>query len=254
MKKTILSIIFLSLAFSLSAKEYDLPEFEENENAIIFDARELRDEYDDYVKFLNFTDYCNISFELYGMRGNRKSWHYIGSVVLDGLFDEMYIDSKYNYEYDMFRYFAVVPQDDDPYAIDMFSEERSYVLFSNDTLIFTVNYDGEEPDTRYKENASIVELKTVRGRFEDNIKLVNRSYDRRIDIIVYGFNEEDAEVWDPIGYAYLRDANDEDFLETPLKSRNGSRKYNYYAVVAMNGEKYDIDCFIRHDDLYIEIY
>lgn len=253
MKKTILSIIFVTMAFSLFARESNLPVYEENDKATVFDARTLREDYDDYIKFINLTDYCNISFDVYGMRGNRKNWTYIATADLNGLFDETYFDTKYDGQYDIFRYFAVVPKDDDNYRIDMFTEERFMFFFSNDTLIFTINYNGEEPDTRYKETASIIEVRKVRGTFEDNIKLINRTEDRRIDIIVYGFDEEDAEFWEPVGHAYLRDEDDEDFLETPIRGIP-VRKFKYYAVVAADGTEYDTDCFISHDDLCIEIY
>lgn len=253
MKKTILSIIFLTLTVSLFAKEVQLPEFEENENAVVFDARTLREDYDDYIKLINLTDYCNISFEIYGMRGNRKNWIRLGEAELNGLFDETYLKSKYDGEYDMFRYFAVVPMDEDYYSFDIFTEERFMFFFSDDTLVIAIGYDGEEPDTRYRETASIIEVRELRGDFEDNIKIINRSDDRRIDILVYGFDDEDEEHWTPIGYAYLKDYDDEDFVNPAIKNLPVNR-FKYYAAVAADGTEYEIDCFISHDDLCIEIY
>lgn len=253
MKKLFTAFLFLLISVSVFAGEkYLIPEFEENEKAIVFDTRDIRGDYNDFLKVINYTDYCNISFEIYGMRSNKKQWYKIGTADLNGLFDEVRISSDYDHDYDMFRYFAVVPKDEDSYTIEMVNDYLYLGFVTHYYLVFQVKYGGEEPDNRYKDNASVIDTTKIRGSFEDNIKLVNNSFDRGIQVVVYGFDSEDEKVWKPIGTAFLKGSKDEDFVTTPLYHQRITQ-YRYYAVVSVDGTKYDTRAYKHHDDLYIEL-
>lgn len=253
MKKLLSVLILFTVSLTLWAGEkYTIPTFEQAENAFVFDARELRADYDDFCKVINLTDYCGISFDVFGMRGNKDKWYKLGTAELNGLFDQVRLSTSYDHDLHSFRYFAIVPNDSDTYDIEM-TTDRLFLGFTTQYFaIFIIKYADEEPDTRYKDNAAILDMNTVRGRFENRIKIVNNTFDRGIQITLYGYDNENDAIWEPIGNAYLKGKDDEEFIITPLY-KDSIPECRYYAVVSLDGTKYDIRTYVHHETLYIEL-
>lgn len=77
MKKKLLSILVAFVATSMLAAAA-LPEFPDDETAIVFDTKTLKDDWGDGIKFVNLTTDDDITFQMYATKNPKKGWEYVG--------------------------------------------------------------------------------------------------------------------------------------------------------------------------------
>lgn len=250
MKKIV--TILLTVLISVVAFAQSLPEFTEAENAYVFDAKKFKEDFGDGCKIVNLSYENNLTFDVYIMKSNKKSWILAGTGTVNGLLDACLLESEYDGKFDNYRYFAIVPKEEKNYQITFTWDNTFMYAFNREVCVFLVDVESETPE-QYKNNSTIIEVSSVKGKFKDNIKLVNKSSDSNMEFLIFGFDEPDAEKWYAVGKSELKGFDDTDFIETPLNDSSNSQKYAYYAVYAKNGKKYDVNPSKAHNDLIIEI-
>ena len=249
--KKIVTLLFTVL-ITAAAFAQNLPEFTEADNAYVFDAKKLKEDFGDGCKIVNLSYENNLTFDVYVMKSNKKSWSLAGTGTVNGVLDACLLESEYDGKFDNFRYFAIVPKTEKDYQITFTWDNTFMYAFNREVCVFLVDIEAETP-AQYKNNSTIIDVNSVKGKFKDNIKLVNKSSDSNMEFLIFGFDEPDAAKWNPVGKSELKGFDDSDFIETPLNDSSNSKKYAYYAVYAKNGKKYDVNPSKQHNDLYIEI-
>lgn len=249
--KKIVTVLF-SVLISVAAFAQNLPEFTEADNAYVFDAKQLKEDFGDACKIVNLSFEDNLSFDVYVMKSNKKKWLFAGSGTVNGILDSCAVESEYDGDWDDYRYFAIVPKQDRAYKITFTWDNTFMYAFSREVCVFLVDVEADTPD-EYKNNSTIIDVNSVKGKFKDNIKLVNKSSDTYMDFLIFGFDDPNAVKWNAVGKSELKDFDDTDFIETPINDSSNSKKYAYYAVYATNGKKYDVNPSKAHNDLIIEI-
>lgn len=249
MKKKLLSILVAFVATSMLAAAA-LPEFPDDETAIVFDTKTLKDDWGDGIKFVNLTTDDDITFQMYATKNPKKGWEYVGETSVSGAMTSVDVESQLSKDVDDYRYYALINKTDKAYKVDMYAEEISMYVISKETLVFTISPTEETPIV-LPENASIIEVATVKGKFKDNVKLVNNSSDSGIKFIVFGAETEEGP-WEIVGSSELKSTGDQDFVKTPIASID-IKKCKFYAVSADNGNTYTLSGSTAHSDLYIAI-
>ena len=249
MKKIIAMLATALVAVSMFAQS--LPVFSDAENAYVFDAKALKEEYGDYCKVVNLSTEKDLAFDVYLMKSNKKEWVLAGTAILNGILDTVTLKSDYNGKFGRYRYFALVPHDTREYKvefnydeIDMYVVEHHYSAF----IVDTIDDTAEE----IRNNSTIIDVNSISGKFKDNIKFENKSADEKIEIIVYGFDNADSVKWECVGKAVLEGANDTDQLETVLHDHD-VKKFAYYGIYCTNGKKYEVKATKAHSDLQIQM-
>ena len=250
MKKLV--TVLLTVLISVAAFAQNLPAFTEADNAYVFDAKKLKEDFGDGCKIVNLSYEDNLSFDVYVMKSNKKKWLFAGSGTVNGVLDSCFLDSEYNGDFDDYRYFAIVPKVEKDYTITFTWDNTFMYAFNKEVCVFLIDIESETP-SKYKENSTIIDVNSVSGKFKDNIKLINKSSDSNMEFLIFGFDSPDASKWNPVGKSELKEKGDEDFIDTPVNDSSNSKKYAYYAVYALNGKKYDVKASKAHNDLYIEI-
>ena len=249
--KKIVTLLFTVL-ISAAAFAQKLPQFTESDNAYVFDAKQLKEDFGDGCKIVNLSFEENLSFDVYVMKSNKKQWLFAGRGTVNGVLDSCFLDSEFNGDFDDYRYFAIVPKEKKDYKITFTWDNTFMYAFNKEVCVFLVDIEADTP-AKYKENSTIIDVNGVKGKFKDNIKLINKSSDSNIDFLIFGFDDPDAAKWNAVGKSDLKGRDDEDFIDSVLNDSSNSKKYAYYAVYALNGKKYDVNPSKAHNDLYIEI-
>ena len=104
--------VFFPVLITAAVFAQNLPAFTEAENAYVFDAKQLKEDYGDSCKVVNLSFEKNLKFDIYVMKSNKKQWLLAGAVGLNGILDTVVVESEYDGDWDNFRYFALVPKDD----------------------------------------------------------------------------------------------------------------------------------------------
>ncbi|MBP3710241.1 MAG: hypothetical protein J6I73_07570 [Treponema sp.] len=251
MKKVAFAFIMLcTMSFALIAQ--DLPTFTGEGNATIFDTKTLKGKYGDKLQLINLTNEKNISFAIFALKNAKSTdWVQMGTLALNGTLDTVELESEeFEGKYNKYKYYAIVPQNGKKYDITMDTDLHDYFVIKHNILAFLIG--STSADTSYKKNAVILDMVTVQGKFKDQIKLVNKSSDNNFNIVVYGFDDENAESWELIAAAHLDGANDEDFADTVLRKYD-VKKCKYYGFVFSNGKKYELNPYTARNDLYVEV-
>ena len=249
--KKIVTLLFTVL-ITAAAFAQNLPEFTEADNAYVFDAKKLKEDFGDGCKIVNLSYEENLSFDVYIMKSNKKNWILAGSGTVSGILDSCFIDSEYNGDFEKYRYFAIVPKVKKDYSINFTWDNTFMYAFNKEVCVFLVNIPSETP-AKYRNNSSIVDVNSVPGKFKDNVKLINKSKDSNMDFLIFGFDDPESKSWDAVGKSDLKGYDDEDFIETAINDSSNTKKYAYYAVYALNGKKYELKASKAHNDLYIEV-
>ena len=251
MKKlfTLLVAVFISVA-AFAAD--NLPAFTDADNAYVFDAKKLKEDYGDNCKIVNLSFEENLSFDVYVMKSNKKQWLLAGSATVSGCMDSCTLESKYDGNFDDYRYFALVPKQDRDYIVEFTYDSIFMYAFSKEACVFLIDVKVDTPE-KVRNNSTIIDVNAVSGKFKDNIKLINKSSDSNMDFLIFGFNDPNATKWDTVGKSDLKGYDDSDNIDSPINDSSNSKKYAYYAVYALNGKKYDVNPSKAHNDLYIEI-
>ncbi len=249
MKKIITLIV--TAFVTVAAFAQSLPEFTDADNAYVFDAKALKEDYDDYCKVVNLSFEENLSFDIYVMKSNKKEWVMAGSATVNGILDTCTLESELDGKFGRYRYFALVPQDGREYKvtftydeIDMYVVEHYYAVFLVDVV--------EDTPAEIRENSTIIDVNSIPGKFKDNIKFESKSSETELEFLVFGFDEADATKWEACGTSHLKEFDDTDGLETILHEQD-VKKYNYYAVYCKNGKKYEVNASKSRNDLIIQI-
>ena len=250
MKKLI--VVFFTVLISAAAFAQNLPEFTEADNAYVFDGKQLKEDHGDNCKVVNLSFEKNLKFDIYVMKSNKKQWLYAGSAGLNGILDTCVVESEYDGDWDDYRYYALVPKDNRKYNVTLTYDNIFMYAFSKEVTVFLVDVDGDTPD-KIKNNSTIIDVNSVKGKFKDNIKLVNKSDDSNMDFLIFGFDAADAKKWDTVGKSDLKEYGDSDSIDTPVNDSSNTKKYAYYAVYALNGKKYKVNPSKARNDLIIEI-
>lgn len=250
--KKLIALLFTTVV-SVALFAQNLPAFTESDNAYVFDAKKLDDDYEDNCKVINLSFEENLSFDVYVMKSNKKQWLLAGTATVNGILDACVLESKYDGDYDDYRYFALVPKDNRKYDVTFTCDSIFLYAFFKEACVFLVDIPGATTPDKYKKNATIIDSKSIKGKFKDNIKLINKSSDSNIDFLIFGFDEEGAEKWNAVGKSDLKEYDDSDTMDAPLNNSDDKKIYNYYAIYATNGKKYDVSATKSHNDLYIEI-
>lgn len=250
MKKIV--TVLLTVLISVAAFAQNLPAFTEAENAYVFDAKKLDEDFGDGCKIVNLSFENNLTFDVYVMKSNKKNWLLAGSGTVNGILDACLLESEYDGDWDDYRYFAIVPKEMKDYKITFTWDNTFMYAFNKEVCVFLVDIESETPE-KYKKNSTIIDVNSVNGKFKDNIKLINKSSDSNMDFLIFGFDDPNAAKWNAVGKSDLKGFDDTDFIETPINSSDNSQKYAYYAVYALNGKKYDVNPSKAHNDLIIEI-
>ena len=251
MKKLITLLVAVFISVAAFAAD-NLPAFTEADNAYVFDAKKLKEDYGDNCKIVNLSFGENLKFDVYVMKSNKKQWLLAGSATLNGCMDSVAVESEYDGKWDNYRYFALVPKDDNKYIVDFTYDSIFLYAFSREACVFTVDIEGDTPE-KVRNNSTIIDVNAVKGKFKDNIKLINKSSDSNMDFLIFGFDDPNATKWNTVGKSDLKGYDDSDNIDTPINDSSNSKKYAYYAVYALNGKKYDVNPSKAHNDLYIEI-
>lgn len=248
--KKIIALLTAALV-TVSVFAQNLPAFTEAEKAYVFDAKQLKEDYDDYCKIVNLSTENNLSFDVYVMKSNKKEWLFAGSATVNGVLDSVTLESEYEGHYERYRYFAIVPKDGRDYKVRFTWDEIDMYVVEHHYCAFLVNPVADVP-ANVRDNSTIIDVNSIKGKFKDNIKLINKSKDSNMDFVIFGFNNADDTVWEAVGKSHLKEADDTDFIETPLHDQDADL-FNFYAVYCTSGKKYDVNATKSHSDLYIEI-
>ena len=251
MKKLITLVVAAVLTVATFAD--NLPAFTEAENAYVFDAKKLDEDYGDGCKIVNLTFEENLSFDVYVMKSNKKKWFLAGSGTVNGILDSCSIEEQMEGDFDDYRYFALVPKVKKDYKIEFTYDNTFMYAFKKEISVFLVDIDGSEVPSKIKNNSTIIDVDSVKGKFKDNIKLINKSSDSNMDFLIFGYDNEGDTKWNAVGSSHLKEFDDSDSIDTPINSSENSKKYKFYAVYAKNGKKYDVNPSKTHNDLIIEI-
>ena len=250
MKKLI--TLCLTLLVSAAMFAQNLPAFTESENAYVFDAKTLKEDFGDACKVVNLTFDEKLAFDVYLMKSNKKKWLFAGDAIVNGILDSCVLESEYDGDYDDYRYFALVPKDDRKYNVTFTWDNVFMYAFSKESCVFLVDNDADTPEN-VRNNSTVIDVNSVKGKFKDNIKLINKSSDSNMDFIIFGFDDPNATKWNAVGKSDLKEFNDSDTVDTIINDSSNMKKYAYYAVYALNGKKYDVNPSKAHNDLIIEI-
>ena len=247
-------LITLCIALFVSAVMFaqNLPAFTESENAYVFDAKTLKEDFGDACKIVNLTFEKDLTFDVYLMKSNKKKWLHAGEATVSGILDSCVLESEYDGDYDDYRYFALVPKDDRKYNVTFTYDNVFMYAFSKESCVFLVDMDVDTPSD-VRSNSTIIDVNSVKGKFKDNIKLINKSSDSNMDFYIFGFDSPDATKWNAVGKGDLKGFDDSDSIDTIVNDSSNMKKYAYYAVYAANGKKYDVNPSKAHNDLIIEI-
>ncbi len=250
MKKLITLVV--AAVISVTAFAQNLPAFTEAENAYVFDAKKLDEDFGDGCKIVNLSFEENLSFDVYVMKSNKKKWILAGSGTVSGVMDDCEIEQQMDGDFDDYRYFALVPKTKKDYQIQFTYDSVFMYAFSKEVCVFLIDVADSEVPAKIKSNSTIIDVDSVKGKFKDNIKLVNKSSDSNMDFLIFGYDEEGAK-WNVVGKSHLKEFDDIDSIDTPINDSSNSKKYKFYAVYAKNGKKYDVNPSKARNDLIIEI-
>ena len=252
MKKliTLVAASFVAIA-AFAQNAQTLPAFTHAENAYVFDAKILKEDYGDYCKVVNLSNEENLAFDVYIMKSNKKEWLLAGSAKVKGILDTDTLNSEYNGKFGRYRYFALVPKDNREYKVQFSYDEIDMYVVEHHFSAFLVDVAEDTPED-IRANSTIIDVDSLKGKFKDNIKFETKSSDENIDFIVYGFDSADATKWEAVGKAHLNGRDDTDSMETPLHDVD-VKKFKYYGVYNTKGKKYEIKASKAHNDLILEI-
>lgn len=250
MKKLI--TLVLTTVISVVVFAQNLPAFTDAENAYVFDAKKLEEDFGDGCRIVNLSFEENLSFDVYVMKSNKKKWLLAGSGTVNGIMDTCDLKSEYDGDFDDYRYFALVPKDKREYKVQ-FTYDSAFFGVSREVCVFLVDVYNADFPAAIKKNSTIIDVESIKGKFKDNIKLINKSDDSNMDFLIFGFDVKDAEKWETVGKSYLKEYGDTDNIDTPINDSSNSKKYKFYAIYAKNSKKYDVNPSKAHNDLYIEI-
>lgn len=249
MKKLISLFALMTVCFTAFAQS--LPAFSDKENAVVFDAKTLKEDYSDYCKVINLTNEKDLSFDIYIMKANKKEWTLAGTATVNGVLDTSTLESEFNGGFNRFRYFAVVPKDDRTYNVQMSYDEIDMYVVEHHFIAFLVD-TTEDTDAAIRNNSTIIDIDSISGKYKDNIRIESQSNDTDIDFVIFGFDNPDATKWEAVGKSHIKGNGDGDFVEATLHDVD-IKKCKFYGLYAMNGKKYEVETKKSHNDLYITI-
>ena len=99
--------------------------------------------------------------------------------------------------------------------------------------------------------SAVFDSYSMPGRLKDFIRLVNQSSKTGFSFRVY-YHNPDSNAWEIFGVGNLKEPGDRDFVKSALSGKLD--KFRYYAIEAMDGNKYNYSFVKTRSDLYINIF
>ena len=231
MKKIFFLFMVLGSFVSIFADEFPLCE---KPNSVVLKTENLEKKFEDNIVVQNFTEEKDLKFFLYDFDDEKKEWSFLGFVNLKDYSDSCKIEPLKNVK--KIKYLALSSEKANNF-------EFKISAMHNDLYISVL----KEKKFENLENVTVIEPNCVKGRFTDNIRFENYSEDFNIYFYVFACNDlQDEKKY--LGIVNLKNFNDSDFLESPVKNLS---KFNYYFVQSKNGKKYNFEISKKHNDLYI---
>ena len=114
-------------------------------------------------------------------------------------------------------------------------------------LFFSLPVSAQSLPRIDRANAYVFDALIIPGRARDNIKIVNNTADENFTVCVYVYANIYA--WVPAGNVLVKKTNGTFEVDTDIKLKD----YQYFAVEAMNGKRYEYNVTKKSDDLYITV-
>jgi len=161
--------------------------------------------YKDNVKFTNAAAVENVSFNIYGCEDKGKEWTLIGPAMLKNFSDtaEVSTSAKIN----KFRWFAVHSLKDIPFGAQAVTKNNDILIYIHDTKITGLDVKAAKNTAPAFEAqpSAVIDLKG-KGKYEDNILLLNATKSPKLLFNVFGYDEKNGR-WILIGTRNTAEAN-----------------------------------------------
>lgn len=238
LQKSVLIALACAFCYAQSAVAQNSAPAFEDENAIVIDIQSVRGRAKDEIRVINATHEADIDAEIYVYEKRNGRWRNYGTASLSGINDTDRVTSLYSGNLGRFSHIAVLTTAQEPVKVAVKKAHNDiYIYLFSD---FSLNTDG----------LSIIDSKSVRGSFRDNIKVRNFSDTlENISFTVFARKTE-ADPWILAGTVYLKGKGDTDTLETPLSKISS---YRYFTLAAEDGATFTLDAEKMNNDLYIYI-
>lgn len=265
MKKIIASvaiafgILFAAAAQKVTVKidtDYEMPE-DPSENAFVFDATYLKGKGISKIRVINYTEYRNITFEVFVHSAATRQWDSLGKANLRAFADRTDVGMKYP-SLGKMRYFAIVPAEKDAQNNYLFNPAKSRGKVANGPLLLEVRRpeDGLDmtPKPVFNEPHSYVLAESeIPDDSDENISVINRTSVQAISMRVFGYHKKDLK-WIPLGsivsYVNVTGGKKKGVLEMEQYDINEF----YYFGFAVNGKKdYAFAFENKNDDICVTL-
>lgn len=230
-----------------------MPAFSDN-SALMIDARTVSDKFGNgskvvgfNVKIVNYSKYKSVQFEVFVHSPLTQQWESLGKETLPGFDADANFGKKFP-DLGMYRYFAVVTKDTDKYD---FKVEKGMAKI--EILVYTKGSDMTHQPLPFHNapNAYVFTSKKLPRGASENIRMTNSSSQQMLNIGVWGWDKKNYE-WIKIASIVAQLGQQKPTVfETENKKIHFS-KFDYFAIVAPNGKKYDYIFREDHNDWSID--
>lgn len=250
MKKLYFIVLSMFLAVSVFATDFPPLDVENADKAVFLDIKSAKgkDDYDDNLRLVNFTEEDGISFSVYAYSKRKKTWHFAGKGILKDIFDTYVLDEEPVAEnVENYIYFAVIPESKGNFTFEL---ERKSVRFFITKEYLNINVYSDKEIKFDSKNAYTFENSSISGSFRDVVRFESKVTDKDIGFKFYASN--DNEKWTIIGKSFLKEFDDTDMLKTYYEGKQIA-SYKYFSIVSLNGKNYKYDIKKANNDLLITI-
>jgi len=220
--------------------------------------------YKDKIKFTNAAAIENVNFNIYGREDKGKEWTLIGLAMLKTFTDEAQVSTSE--KINRYRWFAV-------HALKDISFNAQAVTMNNDILIYIHDTKITGLEVKAARNtapafeaqpSAVIDLKDIRGKYEDNILVLNATQRPALLFNVFGYDEKNGR-WILIGTRNTAQPNqgvvfnawlgllpaNPDSIITPWKGEID--KFRYIAVYSVDEIPFRPQVTIGNNDVNITI-
>ncbi len=257
-------IIAFGILFSAAAQKavvkidtnYEMPDGP-SKNAFVFDATDLKGKGISKIRVINYTEYRNITFEVFVHSAATKQWDSLGKANLRAFADRTDVGNKYP-SLGKMRYFAIVPSEKEAGNNYLFNPTKSRGKVANAPLLLEVRRPEDGLDMTPKPvlnepHSYVLAESEIPDDSDENISVINRTSAQAISMKVFGYHKKELK-WIPLGsivsYVNVVGGKNKGVLEMEQYDINEF----YYFGFAVNGKKdYGFAFQNKNDDICVTL-
>ena len=213
------------------------------ESAFLINAYSVRGSKTGRINLVNQNVDTNNAFTIYYFDNAKSSWKKYGNSVFNKVGDSFFLQGP------SVQYYAIAAKNnkDIEYKIRKDSPNSSLT----DLVIYVLKKaDLPAPPS---ESSFVFDSWAVIGIAQDNIRLINSSFDDSMSFFVMYFDDAAAK-WKLFGLSGLKTFNDTAFVSVPPETKiKDITKIRFFAIAPKNKKPYQYEITKEHNDIYIYV-